>query len=86
MVADARAIDPTTTPPADLRARCVRDGYICANPSCWALCADDGSSLKVCTGCKRVRYHSKECQVAHWKESHKGECGKCAGKKKKEGK
>lgn len=75
MVAEARAIDPTTQLPARLRERCVRDGFICMAPGCWALTAEDGGKLRDCSRCKRARYHSKTCQKAHWC-THRLVCGK----------
>lgn len=44
------------------------------------VCAECGSAgdgdLKVCGGCKMVRFCSKECQVAAWKSWNKRECKK----------
>jgi TPR repeat protein len=36
--------------------------------------AVDGGALKLCAGCRRVRYCCKEHQVQHWKSGHKAEC------------
>jgi hypothetical protein len=35
---------------------------------------DDPDSLVWCGGCGSVRYCSKECQVSHWRSTHKKEC------------
>ena len=32
------------------------------------------NGLKVCSGCKMVRYCSRECQKEHWRAGHKREC------------
>ncbi|KZV63041.1 hypothetical protein PENSPDRAFT_223959 [Peniophora sp. CONT] len=32
--------------------------------------------LKTCKGCGEVKYCSRTCQVSHWKQEHKGQCGK----------
>ena len=73
MVTEARAIDPTTQLPERLREKCVEHGFICAGPDCWALFTEDGGKLYRCSRCKRVPYHSKACQKAHWR-THKLEC------------
>jgi len=49
----------------------------CAAQDCTAHETADGDALKICSGCKKVRYCSLEHQKAHWKE-HKKECVKCA--------
>jgi ankyrin repeat protein len=59
--------------------------HSCANPACSATSGQEGGvRLKLCRGCKSVRYCSMECQRAHWAE-HKSACkaseqGKDAGK------
>ena len=35
-----------------------------------------GGSFSKCARCKAVRYCSRDCQRAHWKNGHKQECGK----------
>jgi hypothetical protein len=55
-----------------------------SRPLCCAKCGNLPSAPKggkpkplgLCTKCRSVGYCSKECQVAHWKEAHKDECGK----------
>jgi hypothetical protein len=43
-------------------------------------CSAAGAS-KVCTGCRMVRYCSKECQLTHWKQ-HKAQCKEvCSARK-----
>ena len=44
----------------------LMDGFKCAK------CKKE--AFKRCSKCKKVWYCSKECQVSHWKESHKAEC------------
>jgi hypothetical protein len=46
----------------------------CASPFC------AGTGLRKCTGCKKARYCSQQCQVAHW-PAHKAECKQRAGQK-----
>ncbi|KXZ51063.1 hypothetical protein GPECTOR_14g49 [Gonium pectorale] len=41
--------------------------------SCGAAPPAGGPPLQSCSGCRRVRYCSRACQVAHWPE-HKGPC------------
>ena len=50
-------------------------------------CGNRLKPLSKCTGCRKVSYCSRECQVQAWKE-HKSECKKHSGSKKtkKEGK
>ncbi|KAF8991943.1 hypothetical protein BDQ17DRAFT_1188267, partial [Cyathus striatus] len=37
-------------------------------------CQSEGNpTLKICTGCRKVRYCSEECQKTDWKR-HKKEC------------
>jgi ankyrin repeat protein len=51
----------------------------CAHPGC------TGAGLQKCTGCKRARYCSQQCQVAHW-PAHKAECKQTAKLKASKGK
>jgi len=46
----------------------------CDAPGCTRLQQEDGSACKQCSGCKYMKYCSKECQKAHWKAGHKHEC------------
>ena len=47
---------------------------MCFNPSCPKVFAvEEIRSLKGCSGCRKVIYCSKECQVANWK-AHKALC------------
>jgi len=41
-----------------------------------SACAQCGNpnNLRLCTGCKKRYYCSKECQKIHWKELHKFQC------------
>ncbi|KAF8891586.1 hypothetical protein CPB84DRAFT_1784053 [Gymnopilus junonius] len=41
--------------------------------SCTTCGIDDQSDLKVCAGCKAVKYCSRECQKTDWK-NHKSQC------------
>lgn len=34
--------------------------------------------LRLCSGCRKVRYCSEECSRAAWRQGHKGECRKAA--------
>ncbi|CAH1775893.1 unnamed protein product [Owenia fusiformis] len=45
-----------------------------------ALCSNCGSpnKLHMCSACHMVRYCGRECQKAHWKQTHKDECKKLA--------
>ncbi|KAK5663041.1 hypothetical protein OQA88_6457 [Cercophora sp. LCS_1] len=43
-----------------------------AEPVC-ETCGKEGELMK-CTGCGRVKYCGKECQLKGWTEKHKGEC------------
>jgi hypothetical protein len=45
---------------------------MCSSPGC-TVGPTVVERLNLCTGCKRVLYCSRECQVAHWK-LHKPEC------------
>jgi ankyrin repeat protein len=40
-------------------------------------CAREGRNK--CARCKQMVYCSVDCQKAHWKDSHKRECGVCSG-------
>jgi hypothetical protein len=59
--------------PAHLTAFLGAKAY-CAKPFC------AGTGLRKCTGCKRARYCSQQCHVAHW-PSHMAECKQRAGQK-----
>jgi hypothetical protein len=41
------------------------------------FCLSRGQQLLVCSRCRNVRYCSRPCQKAHWKEGHKLECSPC---------
>ena len=43
--------------------------HVCKN------CLKDGTGFERCSKCKCVRYCSREGQHAHWKRSHKRDCG-----------
>jgi hypothetical protein len=45
----------------------------CYNPSCDRTDTTD-ARFQTCSKCKSVKYCSRDCQVAHWKERHKSEC------------
>jgi len=51
----------------------------CSKPGC----TKKNMSLKMCGRCKVAAYCSRDCQVAHWKQGHKGECAKLVQKQKK---
>lgn len=62
-VEDAAAAAAATSP------RSARShGRVCA------ACGKTGPIKKMCAGCKRVEYCSKECQKEHWRRAHKREC------------
>jgi len=45
----------------------------------WKTCENEEQAFgafKKCSSCNWVRYCSRECQIAHWKEEHKVRCGK----------
>jgi hypothetical protein len=43
----------------------------CSNPDCTN--AQEGTTLSECSGCRSVRYCSRDCQLAHW-SAHKELC------------
>jgi hypothetical protein len=45
------------------------------------FCLSQGQQLLVCSRCRNVRYCSRPCQKAHWKEGHKLECSPCCDTK-----
>ena len=47
----------------------------CSNPACTLKLASDVTMMR-CGNCLAVQYCSKECQVIHWRKSHKKECVK----------
>ena len=52
-------------------------------PRTCAACASveaTARTYKKCAGCNAVRYCGAECQRAHWKTVHKGECKELADK------
>ena len=52
------------------------DAYPCSCAACRKL------ELRRCSGCKMVRYCSRECQQEHWHTSHKDFCKILSGKTK----
>ena len=54
-------ISGSPTNPHEISTNCCRAG-----------CTNEG--LKKCSRCGNANYCSKECQLAHWKETHKAEC------------
>ena len=48
-----------------------------AAPVC-AACGAESGTLSRCGRCRSVWYCSADCQRAHWKKTHKRECGKTA--------
>ena len=85
LVKDAKEVDSKVPMPGDLFPACVRLCIMCARPKCGAFYSKRSSSqargssgyspeLKKCSGCKKVAYCSKECQMLHWKKEHKREC------------
>ncbi|KAG2490807.1 hypothetical protein HYH03_010729 [Edaphochlamys debaryana] len=53
---------------------------VCGFPGCMSYGGRSEADLplKQCGGCKAVRYCGPECQRAHWREGHQGECGALA--------
>ncbi len=49
---------------------------VCGNPRCgnFAERSEGALPFKQCGGCRAVRYCSKECQGAHWREGHRAAC------------
>ena len=43
------------------------------SPNC-AQCGKPALGMLRCTGCRRVYYCGKDCQVSHWRAGHRGEC------------
>ena len=50
-----------------------------AAPVC-AACGAESGTLSRCGRCRSVWYCSADCQRAHWKKTHKRECGKTAAR------
>lgn len=44
------------------------------SPSRCYHCRQSPAVLKTCTGCRKVKYCGRECQLASWKAGHKQEC------------
>eukprot|EP01083_Nonionella_stella_P035172 96094_1 len=44
-----------------------------------ARCGVGGNDLKRCSRCKKVAYCSRECQLDHFKNGHKGPCKRESG-------
>jgi ankyrin repeat protein len=48
--------------------------HVCGNPLCsLSSRPEDEVRMKLCSGCRKIRYCSVDCSRAHWKE-HKGAC------------
>jgi hypothetical protein len=54
--------------------RAVTSGRVCDN--CTARHLEGTTSFKVCSACGLARYCSPECQLEHWRSTHKKSCGK----------
>ena len=52
----------------------LRTGKVCAH--CLKSAERDNIRLLPCSACKKVAYCGVACQRAHWKTSHKKECGR----------
>jgi hypothetical protein len=57
----------------------VKDPYVLTPrnniiPTVCYECLLEERNLKICTGCKIVRYCSKDCQKKSWKDLHRLEC------------
>ncbi|CAN0382261.1 unnamed protein product [Discosporangium mesarthrocarpum] len=52
----------------------------CSRPSCEKRQGDLREGFfKRCGRCKAAMYCTRECQVAHWKDGHKGMCNRGRG-------
>ncbi len=53
---------------------------VCGNPRCSNFAGEFEWSLKLkhCNGCRAVWYCRADCQRAHWREGHRGECKELA--------
>lgn len=62
--------------PVHLLARVIEEAdrmdQACAQ--CGTATTADGSPLKKCSSCRKVKYCSRECQVQHYNDGHKEEC------------
>jgi hypothetical protein len=46
----------------------------CSNSSCLKKAGDPGVVLRACSVCSSVKYCSRDCQVADWKNGHGKRC------------
>ncbi len=67
---------PLPPPPLPLRSAALLRLRVCGNPRCsnFAEQCEGALPFKQCGGCRSVRYCGADCQRAHWREGHKGEC------------
>jgi hypothetical protein len=61
-----------------LDADCAHLRKVCAFPGCPSGSSKGGAAarfdMKKCSGCGKVYYCGKDCQLGHWKAGHKKEC------------
>ncbi len=69
---------PPPQPPQPQPSRSVALPRVraCGYPRCGSFAehCEGALPLKQCGGCRAVRYCGADCQRAHWREGHKGEC------------
>lgn len=53
--------------------RIIEGGSLCGNPLC-TQSEEKLNQFKACASCRFRQYCSRECQVVHWKTSHKAGC------------